>query len=278
MPRFTARERRERYLRELKFQKKTGKPFFPHAVFHDTVSSLFFVLLIIGMTLLWHSGFGEVPADGSAAREGGFLGPAYEDRADPAVKEYDPKPEWYFFFLFELLRIFKTPELLLVGSIILPTILMVLLIAWPFLDRGPERRLSRRPFAMTLGVAVPVLLLALTWYGSAAPSVGGAASTNPGAAAFSQYGCGSCHTLADAGGGGNVGPNLDNTKPDVALVIDRVTNGQGAMPAFDSKLDETQIKCMSEYVATWAGGVGTPVDGYPDDCTAAGGVFAGAPG
>ena len=52
------------------------------------------------------------------------------------MEEYDPRPEWYFFFLFELLRIFKTPELLLFATVIIPTLWMILLIAWPFLDRA----------------------------------------------------------------------------------------------------------------------------------------------
>jgi mono/diheme cytochrome c family protein len=65
--------------------------------------------------------------------------------------------------------------------------------------------------------------------------------------------CGSCHTLADAGTTGAVGPNLDDARPSEALVVDRVTNGQGAMPAFKDSLDEQQIQAVSEYVAGAAG-------------------------
>ena len=65
--------------------------------------------------------------------------------------------------------------------------------------------------------------------------------------------CGSCHTLADAGTNGAVGPNLDQAKPPKPLVVDRVTNGQGAMPAFKDSLDPQQIEAVSEYVATAAG-------------------------
>lgn len=65
--------------------------------------------------------------------------------------------------------------------------------------------------------------------------------------------CGSCHTLADAGTNGAVGPNLDQARPAKALVVDRVTNGQGAMPAFEDSLDPQQIEAVSEYVATAAG-------------------------
>ena len=65
--------------------------------------------------------------------------------------------------------------------------------------------------------------------------------------------CGSCHTLADAGTNGAVGPNLDQARPPKPLVIDRVTNGQGAMPAFKDSLDPQQIEAVAEYVATAAG-------------------------
>jgi mono/diheme cytochrome c family protein len=65
---------------------------------------------------------------------------------------------------------------------------------------------------------------------------GGAAggTEERGAAIFASAGCGGCHTLADAGTSGNVGPNLDEAQPDAELVVDRVTNGAGAMPPFAS--------------------------------------------
>jgi mono/diheme cytochrome c family protein len=66
-------------------------------------------------------------------------------------------------------------------------------------------------------------------------------------------GCGSCHTLADAGTAGTVGPNLDDSRPPKALVVDRVTNGFGGMPSFKDQLDEAQIDAVAEYVAGAAG-------------------------
>ena len=65
--------------------------------------------------------------------------------------------------------------------------------------------------------------------------------------------CASCHTLADAGTTGTVGPNLDASRPSEALVVDRVTNGQGAMPSFKDSLDADQIAAVAEYVAGAAG-------------------------
>src|SRR5262245_15662513 len=65
--------------------------------------------------------------------------------------------------------------------------------------------------------------------------------------------CGSCHTLADAGTTGSVGPNLDDVKPDQETVATQVTNGGGAMPAFADKLSEQQIQDVSAYVSSVAG-------------------------
>lgn len=65
--------------------------------------------------------------------------------------------------------------------------------------------------------------------------------------------CGGCHTLADAGASGTVGPNLDEAMPDNELVLDRVTNGQGGMPSFSSTLTEQQIADVAAYVSSVAG-------------------------
>jgi mono/diheme cytochrome c family protein len=65
---------------------------------------------------------------------------------------------------------------------------------------------------------------------------------------FASAGCGGCHTLEAAGSNGNVGPNLDESQPNAELVVDRVTNGAGAMPAFKDQLDEQQIQDVAAYV------------------------------
>ncbi len=70
---------------------------------------------------------------------------------------------------------------------------------------------------------------------------------------FESAGCVACHTLADAGASGTVGPNLDQAKPPATLVVTRVTNGAGAMPSFKGKLSEKQIEDVAAYVSSVAG-------------------------
>ncbi len=74
-----------------------------------------------------------------------------------------------------------------------------------------------------------------------------------GAAVFASAGCGGCHTLAAAGSGGSVGPNLDDARPDVETVVDTVTNGRGAMPSFSDQLSDDEIQAVAEYVSSSAG-------------------------
>jgi mono/diheme cytochrome c family protein len=69
-----------------------------------------------------------------------------------------------------------------------------------------------------------------------------------GAKVFASAGCSGCHTLKAAGASGTVGPNLDEAKPDHALVVDRVTNGKGVMPSFKGQLSEQQIQDVAAYV------------------------------
>ena len=253
MARLTARERREAYLREYAYQKKTGKSFFPQVILHDIIVNLFFVLLIVALAILWHE-----TANGT---HNGILGPLYEDKADAAVAIYDPRPDWYYFFLLQLLRVFDNPNLLLLGTIIVPTIWMGILVTLPFIDRTRERRVSRRPIAIGFAGAMAVLLLTLTWKGSSAPNIEGAATaTGPGVSFTKQQSCGSCHTMKAMGWGGNIGPNLDSRHPNVTLAITRLTNGASPMPSFKGTLTASQIKCVATVVSTLTQGGSTKAD------------------
>jgi mono/diheme cytochrome c family protein len=88
--------------------------------------------------------------------------------------------------------------------------------------------------------------------GTTSTGAGAEQANAQGKQVFTQS-CGGCHTLKDAGTSGNVGPNLDDLKPDEATVQRQVTNGGGAMPAFKGQLTDAQIKAVAQYVSSVAG-------------------------
>ena len=104
---------------------------------------------------------------------------------------------------------------------------------------------------VTAGLAVAGIALAIRPGESSAP----AAPTNAvsGKQVFRSAGCGSCHTLKDAGAKGRLGPDLDAVRPSRELVVQRVNEGLGIMPAFRGKLSEAQIQAVADYVARTAG-------------------------
>ena len=107
---------KEAYLREYEILKKKGKPFFPYAIAKDSLMACLVLAVIILMSILF----------------GAELGP----KADPTTTTYTPRPEWYFFFLFELLRVVKPPELVFLATIGIPTVCLVLLLLLPFDQRS----------------------------------------------------------------------------------------------------------------------------------------------
>ena len=96
--------------------KERGKPFYPYAMLHDTIMSLVVVGVIIGLAVVWKVTAGDSPS------EPGWLGKLYDEKADPGTISFTPRPDWYFYFLFYLLRIFKWPETVILGTVGIPTI------------------------------------------------------------------------------------------------------------------------------------------------------------
>src|SRR5436190_525425 len=141
---------KEQYLREYGILKSQGKPFFPYAILKDGTMAMITLIVIILMSLIL----------------GAELGP----KADPTTTSYVPRPEWYFFFLFEVLRVIKPPDLVFVATLGVPNIAVALLILLPFYDRGPERRPERRPIAMTCMALTIVAMTYLTLLGAFAGS------------------------------------------------------------------------------------------------------------
>ena len=261
--------RRVRYEAEYAASKKDGHAFFPYAMFHDVVVNLLVVLIIVAMAVIWHATAGPITA-AHPLGQNGWLGALYEDKANPAVVQTEPRPEWYFLFLFELLRVFKQPWQLIFATIIIPTILMVLLIAWPFLDTGRDRRLSRRPAGVALGLATPAVLIALTIAGGSAPGVASGTTVTgnpafdklPAAALVSTegFGCVGCHNFG--AGGGNLGPSLskgavaNGFNNDPQKIMTQIENGGNGMPPFKGRMTDAQIKEVTDWIVGL--GTGTP--------------------
>src|SRR3989440_5018435 len=155
-------ERRAQFQRYKEDVKARGKPFYPYAMFHDTVMSLVVVGVIIGLAVIWKVTAGEDP------NKPGLLGPLYGEPADPGTTNFVPRPDWYFYFLFYPLRIFKWPNTVILGTVGIPTICLVLLIMLPFLDLRRERRLLRRPVAVVAAVLVVLSMGELTYKGATA--------------------------------------------------------------------------------------------------------------
>jgi hypothetical protein len=213
-------ERRAQHKRYKEDVEREGKAFFPHAMFHDTVMSLVVVCVIIGLACVWYFTSGEKPEDV------GWLGPRYTDEADPGTTSFVPRPDWFFYFLFYLLRIFKWPESVVLGTVGIPTIALVLLLALPFVDVRRERRLLRRPVALVAAILTVLSMGVLTYKGATAKeSLGselvakvpdwakkqgftGNQQALAGAKLFAESGCLNCHTYLGLGGGFAGAPNL----------------------------------------------------------------------
>jgi menaquinol-cytochrome c reductase cytochrome b/c subunit len=157
-------ERRRVFQQYKEDVKDRGKPFYPFAMFHDTVMSLVVVAVIVGLAIVWKY---STPGN-HIGTEPGWLGKLYDDPADPGTINFVPRPDWYFYFLFYLLRIFKWPHSVILGTIGIPTIALVLLISIPFIDLRGERRLLRRPVALVAAALVVVSMGVLTYKGATA--------------------------------------------------------------------------------------------------------------
>jgi mono/diheme cytochrome c family protein len=112
---------------------------------------------------------------------------------------------------------------------------------------GPNDPTITRPYPNTVEGTTPSTTTTTKSGG------GGQGDAAAGKIVFMNQGCASCHTLADANASGQVGPNLDDAKPDEATTEKQVTNGGGAMPPFKGTLSDDEIKAISQYVASVAG-------------------------
>jgi menaquinol-cytochrome c reductase cytochrome b/c subunit len=237
---------KEEYLREYATLKAQGKPFFPYAVAKDAVMACLVMAVIITMSLV--------------------LGAELGSKANPTTTTYVPRPEWYFFFLFEVLRVVKPSSLVGLATIGVPTLGMILLFLLPFYDRGPERRPERRPIATLTGIAVIGAMALLTYQGAnagsptaielatpkAVLSAGGQtlAEYEAGKKVVAQTGCLACHKIGDNGNDGP-GPDLTHiaSRPLYAQAIARtLVNPTAPMPSFKN-LPPAKFKAVVAFLS-----------------------------
>jgi len=236
------RREKEQYLREYSRLKAEGKPFFPYAVAKDGVVLILVMAIIIFMAVML----------------GAEIGP----KADPTSTTYTPRPEWYYFFSFELLRVVKNPALVPLASVGILTICMILLFLLPFYDRSAERRPERRPVATIAGIFVIAAMTFLTYEGAntgppseislATPQhVIDAGKKDPellrrfeaGRQVAAQSGCLACHRLGE---NGNAGPGPELTeiaaKLPAAAIAQTLVNPTKPMPSFKGLRDQQPEK------------------------------------
>jgi quinol---cytochrome c reductase cytochrome c subunit, bacillus type len=236
---------KEQYLREYSILKSEGKPFFPYAVAKDAAMACVVMAVIITMSLVL----------------GAELGP----KANPTTTTYVPRPEWYFFFLFEVLRVIKPPAFVPLATIGIPTLCMILLFLLPFYDRGPERRPERRPIATLSGILVIGAMALLTYQGATAgtptkidltPSAavvqaGGQvlATYNAGKEVVAGSGCLACHKIGDNGNDGP-GPNLTHIASRLPAqgIARTLVNPTSPMPSFKN-LSAQKFNALVAYLA-----------------------------
>ncbi|TMM00910.1 MAG: c-type cytochrome [Actinobacteria bacterium] len=193
---------KELYLREYSILKNQGKPFFPYALAKDSVMAAIVLGVIIFLSLMF----------------GAELSP----KANPTTTTFVPRPDWYFFFLFELLRVMRNvPKFTAMATVGVPTIAMIFLFLLPFYDRSPERRITHRPVALAAGLFTIAAMAYLTYTGANTGSPNTVDMKPPanlsaaqkdtftqGELIVGQTGCLACHTL---GGNGNDGPGPNLT-------------------------------------------------------------------
>ena len=165
-------QEKRKYLEGYNQAKKKGKPFFPDIIFKDAVVSLLVFLVLVGLAY--------------------FLGAPLEERANPADTSYTPRPEWYFLFLFQLLKRFPG-NLEVIGVFILPTLAILVLIMLPFLDSSARRHPLGRPVVIGVTSLVVVGIAFLTVQAvRETPPPSTVATGDPTAELYSQN-CAPCH-------------------------------------------------------------------------------------
>ncbi len=228
---------KEEYLREYSILKNQGKPFFPYAVAKDSIMAAIVLLVIMLLSLEF----------------GAELGP----KVNPTTTTYVPRPDWYFFFLFEILRVMRNvPKFTDMATIGVPTLCMIMLFLLPFYDRSPERLITRRPVALASGLATIVVIAFLTYSGANTGSPNEVDLSPPsgltaaqvqvfraGELVVGESGCGACHEIGDNGNNGP-GPPLTHigSKRLPGAIAATLRNPTAPMPSFANLAHQSPTK------------------------------------
>lgn len=134
-------EQKENYEARYQSEKNRGVKFFPDIIYKDAIVAFGFFLLLVGLAI--------------------FVGVATEPPADPSDSSYIPRPEWYFLWLFQLLKYFPG-SVEWIGTAILPVLGILALLLLPFYDRSPFRHWSKRKLAVGIGILAIIGIAGLT--------------------------------------------------------------------------------------------------------------------
>jgi len=180
--------------------------------------------------------------------------------ADPTDTGYIPLPDWYFLFLYQLLKYtYAAGPYTVIGAIIMPGLAFGALLLAPFLDRGPERRPHKRPVAVGMMLLAIAASVYLTWESVVQHDWEKAAeqgkiqaeaeidTESDGYKIYSEQGCLSCH--GDNLQGGAAAPSLVDTGLTPEEIAKIAVEGQGSMPGGIFKGTEEELQVLSEFIA-----------------------------
>lgn len=195
-----------------------------------------------------------------------------EKEADPTAAGYIPLPDWYFLFLYQLLKYpYAAGDYVVIGAVIMPGLAFGALLLAPWLDRGPERRLYKRPVASGLMLLAIISIVFLTWESVVTHNWEQAAKQGeilhpPGEEAVeidkeaegykiaSENTCITCHGENLQGTG--QAPDLVGAKLTPEVVAQFAKNGGGGMPSGIFKGTDKELQVLSEYIASLGEGEG----------------------
>lgn len=214
------KQEQQEYLEKYNEEKKKGVPFFPDVVFKDAVVALIVFLILAALAY--------------------FFGAPLEERANPADTSYTPRPEWYFLFLFQLLKYFPG-KLEVIGAVVLPTLAILLLFALPFIDRSKQRHPLSRLFVIgaTTLLGLGIIFLTVQAIRESPPPI--EVTSGDQTAALYIRNCAPCH-------GGSIsvaqGTNLHEV----------IAKGKHeGMPSWSSDLTASEIDALAGFILSPAG-------------------------